>query len=404
MVLQVFIAWGAPDKYGLARWASIQLLPEATGYFEVAKMQAGPDPWKFLADYPNWVQRQGAGHLGAHPPGLIAMFRGLIALMGRLAPAVDLLNAATPPAVERGFREIEARRGAPISKPDRAVVFLVSLMTLVACAATAAPLYLLARESSPPRIAWIAAGLWPLAPALNMFQPLSDSAYPLLSATALALAAWSVRLRGSAVSPALPAVVSGAVMGFGLLFSLAFLPIGLIVGLVVLTTRSTSWRDRVQVIGWIGGGCVAVVGLAWLATGADPLVTWMWNLRHNARFYVGGRRSYVKWLLINPIELAIAAGLPAVLWFLVALTADRRRVPRAAWCALVVLALADLAGGNRGEVARLWMIFLPPLFTAVGVGLDRLGGGRQAVFATIALTGIQTLGLQCLIQLVYPPN
>jgi hypothetical protein len=56
-----------------------------------------------------------------------------------------------------------------------------------------------------------------------------------------------------------------------------------------------------------------------------------------------------------------------------------------------------------GEVARLWMLFLPPLFTAAGAGVTRLGGGGQAIFVVVLLTGIQTLGLQCLTQLVYPP-
>jgi hypothetical protein len=67
-----------------------------------------------------------------------------------------------------------------------------------------------------------------------------------------------------------------------------------------------------------------------------------------------------------------------------------------------VVAIANLTGRNMGEVARLWMLFLPPLITAAGVGLTRLGGGPRAVFATVVLTGLQTLGLQALIQVVYP--
>jgi len=187
------------------------------------------------------------------------------------------------------------------------------------------------------------------------------------------------------------------------MFTLAFLPVGLIVALVVLADRSTSLPSRVQVIAGIGVGFVGVVALTWLATGADPLVIWGWNLWHNARFNEGARRSYLAWVLANPVDLAVAAGLPAVLWGLVGAVADRRRVPRAAWCALAVLAIADLSGRSRGETARLWMIFLPPLFTASGVGLTRLGGGPQAIFVTVLLTGIQTVGLQGLIQVVYPP-
>src|SRR5690606_4263029 len=111
---------------------------------------------------------------------------------------------------------------------------------------------------------------------------------------------------------------------------------------------------------------------------------------------------YFAWFVVNPIELAVAIGLPAVVWALVGFIGDRRYVPRSAWCALGVLILVNLTGRNMGEVARLWMLFIPPLLTAAGVGLTRLGGGPKTVFATTMLVAAQTLALQTLIQVVYP--
>ncbi len=140
----------------------------------------------------------------------------------------------------------------------------------------------------------------------------------------------------------------------------------------------------------------------WLTTGADPLVVWKWNLHHHARFYLEYPRTYLAWLLVNPIELAIAVGLPAVVWSLVGFIGDRRYVPRVAWCALAVLILVNLTGRNMGEVARLWMLFLPPLLTAAGVGLTRFGGGPKTLLITSLLIAIQTLALQTLMQVVYP--
>jgi hypothetical protein len=55
-----------------------------------------------------------------------------------------------------------------------------------------------------------------------------------------------------------------------------------------------------------------------------------------------------------------------------------------------------------GEVARLWMLFMPPLLIAAGHGLRRLGGGPGALAVSSALTGLQTLALQSMIQVVYP--
>ncbi|WP_165244824.1 hypothetical protein [Paludisphaera soli] len=406
VALQVLIPMGAADEYDLTKWAYVHYFHASTGYYQVAKEQAAADPWKFLADYPRWIEGQDALHIGTHPPGLIAMHCALISTMERRRAAADFLNAAMPPSVTVAFRQLEAIDRKPLPRADRAAIYLASLITLLACAGTVAPLYLLARESLPPQLAWASAALWPLAPAANLFQPGADAAYPLLSATAMATAAWASRLRGTTglgtwASAGL-AIASGATMAFGMMFTLAFLPVGLIVALVVLATRSISAARRIEVVAWIGVGFVAVVASGWLATGADPLAVWRWNLRHHARFYLEYPRSYFAWLVANPIELAVAAGLPAVVWCAIGAAADRRYVPRAAWCTLGVLVAVNLTGRNMGEVARLWMLFLPPLFTALGVGLTRLGGGPRALFATVILAGIQTLGLQALIQVVYP--
>lgn len=408
LALQVLIAVGAPGIFGLTKWSYVHFLRGATGYLEIARDQAGTDPWRFMAEYPEWIAARESNHIGAHPPGLIAMYAGLLTLTERHGAAAEFLNAAAPLAVVEGFRrvELDEPERPAVSPAERATALAASLIALFACAGTVVPLYLLARESLPPAIAWAAAAFWPLATAPNLFQPLSDTTYPFLSASALALAAWSARLlarsEGLARLSAALAAGSGAALALGMLFSLAFLPIGLIAALLVLTTPALRWMGRFGTLAWIGVGFAAAVGLWWMTTGADPFEIWWWNLWHNARFYEGHRRSYFPWVAINPVELGIAAGLPVVVWCFVGAVVAPRRVPRAAWSALGVLVLVDLSGRNLGEVARLWMIFLPPLFTAAGVGLARLGAGRQAIFVTIVLMGIQTLGLQCMLQFVYP--
>lgn len=406
VVLQLLIAIGAPEGYDLTRWAFVHASGGATGYYHIARKQAAPDLGKFLEDYPTWIKSQDFFHIGTHPPGLIVTHAVLLNALGRHPAATDFLMATAPPSAAVGFRQIELVGKETLPRSDRAEMYLVSLLTLLTAAGVVAPLYLMARESLPPQLAWASAAFWPLAPALNLFQPGADTAYPFFSAGALAAAAWSVRVNGAPgflgwLSIGL-GLLSGAVMAIGMMFTLAFLPVGLIVALVVLSKRSTLWRRRFATIAWIGVGFLAVVSLAWVITRADPIVVWRWNLYHHARFYDEYPRSYLPWLILNPIELAVAAGIPTAVWCLTGAVGDHRYVHRAAWCALAVVALVNLTGRNMGEVARLWMLFLPPLLTAAGVGLTRLGGGSRTVFATIVLLGIQTLGLQCLIQVVYP--
>jgi hypothetical protein len=197
------------------------------------------------------------------------------------------------------------------------------------------------------------------------------------------------------------AAASGMVMALGMIFTLAFLPVGLIVALIIGSDRAVSLRGRAALIGATGAGFLACVVAGWLDSGANPFVIWRWNLHHHARFYDEYPRTYGLWIWANAVELAIAIGLPTIVWLVAGLMAPRG-LPRAAWATLSVLLLVDLTGRNMGEVARLWILFMPPLLLAAARGFERLGGGPIALGGTAAMVGLQTLGLQSMIQVVYP--
>jgi hypothetical protein len=316
----------------------------------------------------------------------------------------DALVRSMPFATSEGFRQLERMDRRPIPGADRAALYLSSLITLLACAGTVVPLYLLARSALPPSAAWVAAALWPLAPAANLFQPDADAAYPLVSTLALALAAWAARFAsGDHAFPigAALAVLAGTVLAFGMAFTLAFAPVGLIVALLIVLASSLSSDMKAGLIMAIGVGFLLVAAIGWDLTGANPRVVWGWNLRNHARFYVEYPRTYLAWLVVNPIELAIALGLPATVWCLIGLRSPRS-VPRSAWATVAVLFLLNVVGRNMGEIARLWMLFLPPLLPAAGAGFARLEAGPRVLAISAALLGIQTLALQAMIQVVYP--
>ena len=69
---------------------------------------------------------------------------------------------------------------------------------------------------------------------------------------------------------------------------------------------------------------------------------------------------------------------------------------------LATLAVLTLTGRNLSEVARLWLPFFPPLVVAAGAGLVAAGGGPRTLAGTVLLQALQTLGLQLLVQVVYP--
>ena len=69
VVVQTVVPIGAPEGYGLARWALVLHLPASTGYYTVAKKQIH-DRGRFLAEYPELDSPPGCaarGNASARP-------------------------------------------------------------------------------------------------------------------------------------------------------------------------------------------------------------------------------------------------------------------------------------------------------------------------------------------------
>jgi hypothetical protein len=393
VAVQVILPSGAPVGYGLTRWAVVLHSPGSSGYYTVARRQVG-DAWRFLADYPEWIRHQDALHVGTHPPGLFLVEHTLLRWMETRPGLARRVLDHLPESVTQGFRMI-----GPVPSADRAAIALTAALTWLACAATVVPLYLLARASLSAPAAWASAAFWPLVPSTILFQPDADTAFPLLSTTALALVAHASQTGGR--RGILLATLAGMVLAVGMMFTLAFLPVGLVAAIVLASASEATRSRRAVLIASTGAGFLALALAFWAIARADPFVIWWWNQKNHARFYVEFPRSYRAWVVANLIELAVALGLPATLGAIVGFLSIRQ-APRAAWAALAVLVLLDLSGRNLSEVARLWLPLLPPLLTASGLGLTRLGGGGITLATTLLLLGTETLILQATIQVVYP--
>ncbi len=384
--VQWAILFGAPEGFGLAKWVTLAW-KGSSGYYNVARDQI-EDTKTFWADYPTWIQDQDALHVGTHPPGLFLWAKSALSLMERFPELARFVDENLPGSVRDGFREIIG----PLPRADRASLALTGALTLFACVLTVVPLYLFARGAGgSPATSWASAVFWPLIPSAILFQPTADTAFPLLSTAALAFA-----VRGRPGS----AIASGVVLAIGMLLSLVFLAVGLIVALMSLTANGLSVRQRLTLTLWTGVGFLALTLATWVISGANPFVIWWWNQTNHARFYEEFPRSYLAWIVVNPIELAVAIGLPAMVWIVIGLA--NRTAPRGPWLTLLVLVLLTLTGRSLSEVARLWLPFLPPLLIAAGAGFSRLGGGPITLAITLTLIGSQALVLQEWIQVVYP--
>lgn len=358
----------APPGYQLSKAAWVLYYKGSSGYFTQAREQA-QDLGKFLGEYESHVAEGDVLHIGTHPPGLVVCFRGLIRLCEDFPGLTRLLLQTQPDSVRRSFDLIEQnsrRSPTPFVQEARAVLWLAALLVQLVAAATVLPLYGLLRNFFPARVSWLAASFWPATLALALFLPKSDALYPFLGTLFLLLwlEGWQRRQYGKSLA-------AGFVLWLGMGLSLALLPV---VCLAMIITVRDLWLERTgsvldsckriaPALLWGALGFLVPCAATWFVTGMNLFNVWAWNLRNHEAFYSSFSRTYWKWLLVNPLELAIAGGLPLAIlavWSAVRETRQSRSpLASTAWGIVITWGLLWLSGKNMGEAARLWIVIMP---------------------------------------------
>lgn len=357
----------APMEGQLGKAPFVLYYPGSSGYFTQARYES-PSPMALLRGYEALMQRGNVLHEGTHPPGLILVFQALIALVEQQPWLMAALPASEPESVHDALdviAENAARTEHPLLPVDRAVLWLATLLTLITTAMTVWPLFSLLRVTLDRSAAWIGAAVWPAVPAVAIFLPKSDAVFPVMACAALVALGWSYRQRSF-----WRGAIAGGVLFVGLFCSLAFLPIMLFgaLGVLTLSLRRTGWKAGLlelwpTIIG-VAVGLIVPVILLRITCGINMLTVWGWNYHNHAGFYGQFTRTYWKWLLINPVELGVAVGIPvavAAVWGLPRHARLRERTT-ADWLTVVatlVWGLLWLSGKNAGEAARLWILLMP---------------------------------------------
>lgn len=368
----------------------------SSGYFTKARYEQ-PDAALFLESYEDLMRERDVLHVGTHPPGLFLVFHGLIQLCHRsplLAAALD----ATQPASFREACDIITRNSSrsiparPVQAADRRVLWLATLLVMAATSLAVLPLFGLLRRTLDLADAWQGAALWPAVPAVAVFIPKSDVVYAFLGL--LMVYAWLVAIDRRSVAMAF---VAGLLVWCGLMLSLAFLPVMLFMAIISWNASLKTGvvdhaeNSRVGLRSWLTGAppCSCLLAAAagfliptlWLgwAGQINLFMVWLLNYQNHAGFYAHYPRTYWKWLLANPIELAMATGWPIALLSASFLGRNVRagsllRTP-VAFGVVAVCGLLWLSGKNSGEAARLWIVFVPWLVWMAGEQLAQLEHG-----------------------------
>lgn len=377
-IFSLLIQDSPPGEYRLTKAPFVLFYKGSSGYFTEAQ-KGIPDLKEYLANYEKKMKQGDVLHEGTHPPGLPLFYRTLIQLC-ESAPELQSILLQTQPASFQEATEIIANFTAstehPLTERDSAVLWLATLITLVMSTLTVIPLFLLSREFSSREVSWQVAAFWPLVPATLIFQPKSDALYSVIGILFLYL--WVVAWRRNSY---LCYLLSGFLLWSGSCLTLAFLPIALCTALFsVLETWQLRHDSSLPTPAWKRFLTASVCGLLGLLTPTillgifyeiNLLQVWRYNLQNHAGFYLQYPRSYWKWLLVNPLEISLAVGLPLAWLAGKSLCSqkwsgtNREDQPfhpgfsNLSLSCVIVLCLLWLSGKNMGEAARLWLIFLP---------------------------------------------
>ncbi len=374
-----------PDGFRLSKVVWTLYYPGSSGYFYEMRYRPVTTA-ELLASYVNRMEQGDVLHEGTHPPGLFVLYQGLIRACDASSALRQFAEQTTPDSFRTAFERLQenaARSATPVEPGDASVLWWAALLTQLAALLTLLPLYGLLRCVLPPQTSWRAVVFWPLIPAVTVFLPKSDIIYPLLATMYLWLWMQGLIRRQTAWG-----LAAGIVLFAGMNLSLAFLPVVLLsvaIAAVGLLQKQSAeggpdWsRLRSPVAAGLGFGLCVL--LAWLIWDIPLPSVWLWNLKNHAGFYEEYSRTYWAWLLVNPIELTVALGVPVSLAAGVRLVdcwnefrqkssaekspwqtflADCWTVERSSvWLIPAIWGLLWLSGKNMGEAARLWVIFMP---------------------------------------------
>lgn len=398
----------------------------ASGYFfeAVYRMDSTSE---FLATYETKMGEGDVLHVGTHPPGLFLLAKGCLQICEKSPVLVRCLQSIEPPGTRHAFRFLEREvgwsdrltpaeqqlrlakgsgpRNFPLSQSEFAGLQLLSEFSALAVVLTILPIALLSHLLFDRVTSWKLCCLWGTIPCLAVFAPKSDVLFPLTCTSTLAFGVAAMHLTSR--KSFLWAVAAGGVLWVGLMMSLAHLPVvALLLALLVLRAWQSGGRTVRRDVGLLatGAGTVLLLCVGWhLATGCNMLNVWKMNLSNHAGFYDQFPRTWWKWLLVNPLELAFAVGLPLFVVAIGGVAKSLRDVflqgkqsmteflsPAFCIAAALTLDALWLSGKNQGEAARLWCFLTPWLVVMSGRLLGDVGDVMQ-VEERSTLTGWRML-------------
>lgn len=394
---------------GPAEAVRVTVVPSVGGYWAESLNVAGLR--EYLAKYPDRIRGISVndaswGHLSDHPPGAIIVHW---AVNHAMAAWPGLAESFWPSdVVNDTLRQLtQSMLHRQVSEAEMAGVVASAWVWRFLAVLTIIPVYLLTRAVYSRRAGLAAAAFCALIPALNMFAPYPDQILPVV-----ALASFYFFWRAAKGGNLWWAAASGLVIFIGLQFTLAIavilLTIGVAAALIILQARLSKDPQALSPGAWAARAAMGLAGFVVPALALklfldyDVLDVWRTCYVKHADFAQLFGRTYWKWALFSPVEMALFMGVPVAClaaWRIVrqARGAALMRTPADAappfdvvlWSFVLTVLVLDVSGKSLGEVGRLWMFLMP--FGAMAAAEEVSRWRKHGAFMVIltALTGLQ---------------
>lgn len=348
---------------GLAKWCLLAG-QGADGYYRHVRRSV-PTVKDAIQGHAGFCEQHCYPHLSTNPAGWVVVHRALLSLyeawpgLARGAFGFELEEMTKGYVELVGVRLPYADRASllTIAYGGRLLAWLVGLPTawLVSM-----------RFGRGPALAAAAASY--LIPASIMFAPRSDTVYPTVATLILSLSYYAVKCSSWRAAAGAAALVALGMM-FSLSFSVVAVMAATLVGLEFLSQRRIASKPVIAAV-----AAFAAVLLLSAACGYSPIRTWLANLECNKQI-IGERTAWL-WMAINPMEMAVAMGLPAAVFLLGRILDDlrKRRFDALLIAWLSALLMLNFSGASLGEVARLWIFAMP---VGVALAVERLDSSSR---------------------------
>lgn len=348
--------------------------PGMSGYFTAATKIH--DVQNFLGQY-HLNMHTYYTHPRAHPAGFILFFWVINSISAMLTPLFkSMINNIHPHhlVVMQLWTKLSSAQQLGAVMAGFLIPFLAALVII--------PVYKIVSIYADNKTALRAAALCGVIPPVFLFTPLPDVLFPVLSMIALYFL-----VEGTEKNKVWSFALSGFIISLAVFCGLNAVPLLLIL-LLYLVLRYNSVNLR-SFMFFTGGFITLPVILITLGYHYVPVMI---------QAAVEGRapRDYWTWLPFNLLDFFIYTGVPLIIVFIYSLKKKTKEkittLKRLRTAFLITLLTLFLSGLTRGEVGRLWIVFMPLIVLLSSTYLKYFS--TKQFLSIIVLQALQILILQ----------